>query len=86
MTLSTLLREACWVLLWLAGPALLGALVGSLIAGLIEAKSQIRSTTLSLTLRLLLGGGALLLAEPYFLPRLRHLSELALAFAQTGKL
>lgn len=86
MTISALLTAACWVLLWLAGPALLGALTGSLLAGLVEAKTQIRSTTLSLTLRLLLGSGALLLAEPFFLPRLRQLAEMALAFAQTAKL
>lgn len=86
MTISALLIEACWVLLWVAGPALLGALAGSLLAGLAEAKTQIRSTTLGLALRLLLGGGALLLSEPFFLPRLRHLAELALAFAHSGKL
>ena len=85
MTLSELLTEACWVLLWLAGPALAGALAGSLIAGLIEAKTQVRATTLSLALRLLLGGVALVLSEPYFLPRLKHLAELALAFAKVGK-
>ena len=86
MTISALLTEACWVLVWLAGPALLGALTGSVLAGLIEAKTQIRSTTLGLTLRLLLGGGALVLSEPLFLPRLRHLAEMALAFAHSGKL
>lgn len=85
MTLSLLITEACWVLLWLTGPALAGALTGSLIAGLIEAKTQVRATTLSLALRLLLGGMALLLSEPYFLPRLQHLAELALAFAKVGK-
>ena len=84
MTLSELLTEACWVLLWLAGPALAGSLAGSLIAGLIEAKTQVRATTLSLTLRLLLGGLALVLSEPYFLPRLKQLAELALAFAKEG--
>jgi flagellar biosynthesis protein FliQ len=85
MTLSQLLTEACWVLLWLAGPALAGALTGGLLAGLFEAKTQVRATTLSLALRLLLGGVALVLSEPYFLPRLKHLAELALAFAKVGK-
>ena len=41
--------------------------------------------TLSLALRLLLGGVALVLSEPYFLPRLKQLAELALAFAKVGK-
>ena len=84
MTLNLLLTEACWVLLWLAGPALAGALTGSLIAGLIETKTQVRATTLSLALRLLLGGLAIVLSEPYFLPRLKHLAELALAFSKVG--
>jgi len=85
MTLNLLLTEACWVLLWLAGPALAGALTGSLIAGLIEAKTQVRATTLALALRLLLGGLAIVLSEPYFLPRLKHLAELALTFSKVGE-
>lgn len=85
MTLSLLLTEACWVLVWLAVPALAGALTGSLIAGLIEAKTQVRATTLSLALRLLLGGLAIVISEPYFLPRLKHLAEIALAFSKVGE-
>lgn len=81
MRLGDLMMEAAELLVLLVVPALSGALAGSLLAGLAEAKTQIRATTLSLTLRLTLGGGALLLAVPFLLPRLQHLALSALAFA-----